>query len=219
MMFINYPNNPTAAVATGEFFESVVAFAKEYNVIVCHDAAYSEMAYDGFRPMSFLEAKGAKSVGMEFHSLSKTYNMTGWRIGFAVGNAQVIDGLGQIKSNIDSGAFQAIQIAGIAALEGDQSCVEKMRSTYEARRDVLIAGLRAAGLLVEKPLATFYVWMEVPEGYTSTEMTSRLLTEAGIVTTPGNGFGAAGEGYVRMALTVGRERLVEAVERIQAIGV
>jgi LL-diaminopimelate aminotransferase len=218
LMFINYPNNPTAAVATKAFFESVVAFANDYNVMVCHDAAYSEMAYDGFNPMSFLEVKGAKSVGMEFHSLSKTYNMTGWRIGFAVGNAHVIDGLGQVKSNIDSGAFQAVQIAGIAALEGDQTCVEDMRKTYEVRRNVLVEGLRSAGLSVEKPVATFYVWMEVPEGFTSAEMTSRLLTEAGIVTTPGNGFGAAGEGYVRMALTVGRERLLEAVERIRAIG-
>jgi LL-diaminopimelate aminotransferase len=218
LMFINYPNNPTAAVASKEFFESVIAFATQYDVIVCHDAAYSEMAYDGFKPMSFLEVDGARSVGIEFHSLSKTYNMTGWRIGFAVGNAEVISGLGQIKSNIDSGAFQAIQIAGIAALEGDQACVEEMRNIYQERRDVLVEGLRAMGFSVEKPRATFYVWMAVPEGYTSAGMTSRLLTEAGIVTTPGNGFGAAGEGYVRMALTVSRERLREAVERIQSIG-
>jgi LL-diaminopimelate aminotransferase len=218
LMFINYPNNPTAAVASKEFFESVIAFAAQYDVIVCHDAAYSEMAYDGFKPMSFLEVDGARSVGIEFHSLSKTYNMTGWRIGFAVGNAEVISGLGQIKSNIDSGAFQAIQIAGIAALEGDQACVEEMRNIYQERRDVLVEGLRAMGFSVEKPRATFYVWMAVPEGYTSAGMTSRLLTEAGIVTTPGNGFGAAGEGYVRMALTVSRERLREAVERIQSIG-
>jgi LL-diaminopimelate aminotransferase len=218
LMFINYPNNPTAAVASKEFFESVIAFATQYDVIVCHDAAYSEMAYDGFKPMSFLEVDGARSVGIEFHSLSKTYNMTGWRIGFAVGNAEVISGLGQIKSNIDSGAFQAIQIAGIAALEGDQACVEEMRNIYQERRDVLVEGLRAMGFSVEKPRATFYVWMAVPEGYTSAGMTSRLLTEAGIVTTPGNGFGPAGEGYVRMALTVSRERLGEAVERIQSIG-
>ncbi len=218
MMFINYPNNPTAAVATRDFFESVVAFAEEYGVIVCHDAAYSEMAYDGFQPMSFLEVAGAKSVGMEFHSLSKTYNMTGWRIGFAVGCADVIAGLGQIKSNIDSGAFQAIQFAGIAALEGDQRCVEEMRTTYAERRDLLVDGLRSAGFSVEKPRATFYVWIEVPKGYNSAGLTSRLLTEAGIVTTPGNGFGAAGEGYIRMALTVSRERIREAVERIDAIG-
>jgi LL-diaminopimelate aminotransferase len=218
MMFINYPNNPTAAVATREFFEAVVAFAEDHGVIVCHDAAYSEMAYDGFRPMSFLEVPGARSVGIEFHSLSKTYNMTGWRIGFAVGCADVISGLGRIKSNIDSGAFQAIQIAGIAALEGDQGCVEDMRRTYKERRDILVDGLRSIGFTVERPRATFYVWIEVPKGYTSAALTSRLLTEAGVVTTPGNGFGAAGEGYVRMALTVTRERIREAVERIQSIG-
>jgi LL-diaminopimelate aminotransferase len=218
MMFINYPNNPTAAVATREFFEAVVAFAEDHGVIVCHDAAYSEMAYDGLTPMSFLEVPGARSVGIEFHSLSKTYNMTGWRIGFAVGCADVISGLGRIKSNIDSGVFQAIQIAGIASLEGDQSCVENMKRTYGRRRDILVEGLRSIGFSVERPRATFYVWIEVPQGYTSAGLTSRLLTEAGVVTTPGNGFGAAGEGYVRMALTVNRERIREAVERIAAIG-
>ncbi len=218
MMFINYPNNPTAAVATKDFFESVVAFAAEHNVIVCHDAAYSEMAFDGYKPTSFLEVQGAKSVGIEFHSLSKTYNMTGWRIGFAVGCADVISALGQVKSNIDSGAFQAVQIAGITALEGDQACVEEMRQTYAERRDILVAGLGSAGFSVEKPPATFYLWVEVPQGYTSAGFASLLLTEAGIVTTPGNGFGAAGEGYVRMALTVDRERIREAVKRIEGIG-
>jgi len=218
IMFINYPNNPTAAVANRDFFESIVAFAGEHNVIVCHDAAYSEMAFDDYRPMSFLEVKGAKTVGIEFHSLSKTYNMTGWRIGFAVGCADVISALGQVKSNIDSGAFQAVQIAGIAALEGDQACVEDMRRTYAERRDILVAGLRSIGLSMEKPRATFYLWVEVPQGYTSTEFTGLLLTEAGIVTTPGNGFGTAGEGYIRMALTVDRERIREAVERIEGIG-
>jgi LL-diaminopimelate aminotransferase len=218
MMFINYPNNPTAAVANKDFFESVVAFATEYNIIVCHDAAYSEMTYDGYEPPSFLEVDGAKSVGIEFHSLSKTYNMTGWRIGFAVGCADVISGLGQVKSNIDSGAFQAVQIAGITALEGDQTCVEEMRQTYQERRDILVAGLRSAGLSVEKPSATFYLWVEVPQGYTSAGFAGLLLTEAGIVTTPGNGFGAAGEGYIRMALTVDRDRIREAVKRIEGIG-
>ena len=218
MMFINYPNNPTGAVATKDFFELVVAFAREYNVIVCHDAAYSEMAFDGYRPLSFLEVEGARSVGIEFHSLSKTYNMTGWRIGFAVGWADVIGALGQVKSNIDSGAFQAVQIAGITALEGDQACVEDMRQTYAERRDILVAGLRSMGLSIKKPRATFYLWVEVPKGYTSAGFASLLLTEAGIVTTPGNGFGAAGEGYVRMALTVDRERIREAVERIKGIG-
>ncbi len=218
MMFINYPNNPTSAVATGEFFKDVVSFAEMNNIIVCHDAAYTEMAFDGYKPKSFLETGGAKDVGIEFHSLSKTYNMTGWRIGFAVGRAEIISALGQVKSNIDSGAFQAVQIAGIAALEGDQACVESMNKEYTLRRNILAEGLTDLGLIVEKPRATFYLWIEVPNGYTSAEFTSRLLSKGGIVVTPGNGFGAAGEGYVRMALTVGKERLKEVIERIGSIG-
>lgn len=218
LMFLNYPNNPTSAVATPEFFKDVVRFAEKHNIIICHDAAYSEMAFDGYRPPSFLETEGAKDVGIEFHSLSKTYNMTGWRLGFAVGNAEVIQALGQIKSNIDSGAFQAVQFAGIAALDGDQSCVEKMNVEYAARRDTLVKGLKEAGLGVEKPRATFYLWIEVPKGYSSVAFASHLLTRAGIVATPGNGFGTPGEGYVRMALTVGTERMKEAVARIKSIG-
>jgi LL-diaminopimelate aminotransferase len=218
LLFINYPNNPTAAVATVDFFKKVVAFAEKYNIIVCHDAAYSEMAFDGYRPPSFLEVEGAKGVGIELHSLSKTYNMTGWRIGFAVGNKEVIAGLGQVKSNIDSGVFQAIQIAGMAALDGDQTCVREMQAVYAERQDILVAGLKEAGLNVEKPRATFYLWVEVPRRYTSAEFTAHLLSKAGIVTTPGNGFGAPGEGYIRMALTVGKERLQEAVQRIKNVG-
>ncbi|MEW6672331.1 MAG: LL-diaminopimelate aminotransferase [Thermodesulfobacteriota bacterium] len=218
LMFINYPNNPTAATATAEFFKEVVAYADRHNIIVCHDAAYTEMAFDGYRPISFLETDGAKEVGIEFHSLSKTYNMTGWRVGFAVGRSEVIQALGQIKSNIDSGAFQAVQIAGIAALEGDQSCVDEFSREYTARRDILVGGLEDLGLSVEKPKATFYVWIGVPKGYTSSEFTSHLLLKAGVVCTPGNGFGAAGEGYVRMALTVGQKRMKEAIERIRSIG-
>ena len=218
MMFINYPNNPTAAVATAEFFKEVVAYAEKHKIIVCHDAAYTEMAFDGYRPISFLETDGAKEVGIEFHSLSKTYNMTGWRIGFAVGRSEVIQALGQVKSNIDSGAFQAVQIAGIAALEGDQGCVDEMNREYTARRDILVKGLIELGLSVEMPKASFYVWIGVPKGYTSSEFTSHLLLKAGVVCTPGNGFGAAGEGYVRMALTVGQKRMKEAIERIRSIG-
>lgn len=217
MIFINYPNNPTGATAERAFYEKVLAFAREYEVIVCHDAAYSEMAFDGYRPMSFLEIAGAKEVGIEFHSLSKTYNMTGWRLGFAVGNRQLLQGLGQVKSNIDSGAFNAIQMAGIAALEGDQACVKEMQQTYQERRDLLIAGLRGVGLKPTVPKATFYVWCPVPQGYSSSEFTSLLLKECGIVTTPGSGFGAPGEGYVRMALTVGKERIGEAVARIRKL--
>ncbi len=218
LLFINYPNNPTAAVASAEFFKEIVAFAEEYNVVVCHDAAYSEMAFDGYKPSSFLEVDGSKDVGIEFHSLSKTYNMTGWRIGFAVGNKEVIAGLGEVKSNIDSGVFQAIQIAGMAALDDDQSCVRQMQAIYAERRNIMVTGLREAGLNVEKPKATFYLWIEAPKGYSSAEFTAHLLSKVGIVTTPGNGFGAPGEGYIRMALTVDKERLKEAVRRIKGVG-
>ena len=218
LMFINYPNNPTAATATAEFFDRVVAFAREHNVIVCHDAAYTEMAYDGYQPLSFMQIDGAKEVGIEFHSLSKTYNMTGWRLGFAVGRGDVIQALGQIKSNVDSGAFQAVQFAGIAALDGDQSCVARMQQVYTERRDALVTGLNQLGLKVPSPKATFYLWIEVPDGYTSSIFTSHLLTKAGIVVTPGNGFGAAGEGYVRMALTVDTHKIEQALERIRKIG-
>jgi len=217
IMFINYPNNPTGATAERDFYEKVLAFAREYDVIVCHDAAYSEMAFDGYRPMSFLELPGAKDVAIEFHSLSKTYNMTGWRLGFAVGNAKLIEGLGQVKSNIDSGAFNAVQWAGIAALEGNQDCVKEMQRTYQERRDVLIAGLRHVGMEPAIPKATFYVWCPTPPGYTSSAFTSLLLKECGIVTTPGSGFGEPGEGYIRMALTVSKERIAEAVARIQKL--
>jgi LL-diaminopimelate aminotransferase len=217
LMFINYPNNPTGATAERSFFEKVVDFARIHNVIVCHDAAYTEMGFDGYRPMSFLEVPGAREVGIEFHSLSKTYNMTGWRLGFAVGNATVLDALGQIKSNIDSGAFNAIQWAGITALDGDQACVAEMQEIYQQRRDVLIAGLRGVGLQPQVPKASFYVWCPTPKGSTSAEFTSLLLRQAGIVTTPGSGFGTPGEGYVRMALTVSRERIAEAVQRIRKL--
>ena len=217
IMFINYPNNPTSAVADLGFFSRVVEFARENEILVCHDAAYTEMAFDGFRAPSFLEAEGAMEVGVEFHSLSKTYNMTGWRIGFAVGNSKAIEGLGAIKSNIDSGVFQAVQLAGIEAIRGDQSCVREMAQVYTKRRDLMVKGLRDAGFDVESPKATFYLWVRVPEGHTSTEVATRLLEDAGLVVTPGNGFGEPGEGYFRIALTQKRERLAEAVERIKAV--
>ncbi|HMK65675.1 MAG TPA: LL-diaminopimelate aminotransferase [Thermodesulfobacteriota bacterium] len=218
VLFINYPNNPTAAVADRKFFEQVVQFAKENRIIVCHDAAYSEVAYDGYRPMSFLEIPGAKEVGIEFHSLSKTYNMTGWRIGFAVGNEKLIAGLSQVKSNIDSGAAQAIQWAGIEALEGPQEGLAELNSIYQKRRDLMTAGLKKIGLNLETPKATFYLWIEVPKGYTSTRTTIHLLENTGIVTTPGNGFGDPGEGYFRISLTVAEDRLQEAVARLEKIG-
>jgi len=215
IMFINYPNNPTSAVADLAFFGKVVEFARDNNILVCHDAAYTEMAFDGYRPPSFLAADGAKDVGIEFHSLSKTYNMTGWRIGFAVGNREAIDGLGVIKSNIDSGVFQAVQMAGIEAIRGDQSCVRDMVQVYSRRRDLMVKGLLDVGFEVESPRATFYLWIKVPEGYTSAELTERLLEDAGLAVTPGNGFGEPGEGYFRVALTQKRERLAEAVQRLK----
>ena len=215
ILFINYPNNPTSAIADLDFFKQIVAFAKKYDILVCHDAAYTEMAFDGYRPPSFLEVEGAKDVGIEFHSLSKTYNMTGWRIGFAVGNPIAVEGLGAIKSNIDSGVFQAVQVAGIEAIKGDQACVEEMSRIYTERRDVMVRGLRDSGFEVETPKATFYLWIKVPEGYSSAQLATRLLEEAGLVVTPGNGFGEPGEGYFRMALAQKKERLEEAVKRLK----
>jgi LL-diaminopimelate aminotransferase len=215
LLWINYPNNPTAAVADKEFFKKVVDFANKNNVIICHDAAYTEMGYDGYRPMSFLEVDGAKEVAIEFHSLSKTFNMTGWRIGMAVGNADLVGGLAQAKSNLDSGIFQAVQEAGIEALKLGDSIVEPSRAIYQERRDILVDGLRAVGLECEKPRATFYVWVAAPKGYSSADFTTKLLEEAGVVTTPGNGFGEAGEGYVRFTVCVGKEKLKEVAERIR----
>ena len=218
IIFLNYPNNPTSATASIEFFEQVVAFAKRHGIVVCHDAAYTEMAFDGYCPPSFLQAEGAKEVGVEFHSFSKTYNMTGWRIGFAVGNREAISALGDIKSNIDSGVFQAVQWAAIEALRGDQTPVQEMNRIYQERRDVMVEGLREIGFELTPPKATFYLWVKVPEGYTSTRLTEHLLEQAGVVVTPGNGFGEPGEGFFRIALTQSKERLEEAVLRMKQVG-
>lgn len=217
VMFINYPNNPTSATAEPDFFRRVVEFAEKNEIIVCHDAAYTEMAFDGYQPSSFLQVEGAKSVGIEFHSLSKTYNMTGWRIGFAVGNRSAIEGLGGIKSNIDSGVFEAVQQAGIAAITGDQSCVHEMNQIYTERRDLMVKALNDVGFKVESPKATFYLWIKVPDGYTSAQTATRLLEETGLVVTPGNGFGEPGEGYIRIALTQTKERLAEAIARLKEL--
>ncbi|PTL36409.1 LL-diaminopimelate aminotransferase [Candidatus Methylomirabilis limnetica] len=216
ILFLNYPNNPTAAVAPRAFFVEAVAFARKHQLILCHDAAYSEMAYDGYLPESILAVEGAKDVAIEYHSLSKTYNMTGWRIGFAVGCRKVLSGLGRIKTNLDSGVFQAVQEAAITALSGPQECIEAMRAVYRERRDTLVDGLSALGFAVEKPKATFYVWISVPKGQTSASFASALLSDVGIVMTPGTGFGQHGEGYIRAALTVDVSRIKEAVERIAA---
>jgi LL-diaminopimelate aminotransferase len=217
LLFINYPNNPTSAIAEKSFFEEVVAFAERYQIIVCHDAAYSEIAFDGYQPLSFLGANGGKEVGIEFHSLSKTFNMTGWRIGFVVGHSEVIAGLGRVKTNIDSGLFQAIQEAGTEALNHFDTPLPEIIEIYERRRNLMVEGLQGIGLEVEKPKATFYLWIQVPKGYTSAQFATLLLEQAGIVGTPGNGFGEAGEGYIRMALTVDEKRLKEAIERLKRI--
>lgn len=215
LLFLNYPNNPTSATAPRAFFEEAVRFAKRHRLIVCHDAAYSEIFFDGQKPISFMEIPGAKDLGIEFHSLSKTYNMTGWRIGFAVGNSLLIEGLGKVKSNIDSGVFQPIQEAGIKALEMKDSLLDNMRKVYEERRDVLVTGLLGMGLDLDPPKASFYVWVRTPKGENASKFSSELLDRTGIVTTPGNGFGKSGQGYFRMALTVSKERLGEAVKRME----
>jgi LL-diaminopimelate aminotransferase len=217
MMFLNYPNNPTTAVADESFFKKVVDFASKNEILVCHDAAYTEVAFDGLTPPSFLQVDGAQEVGIEFHSLSKTFNMTGWRIGFCVGNEKAIAGLGKIKTNIDSGAFQGIQYAGIEALNNYTRGIEERRRIYEERRDIFCKGLEEVGLNYYPPKATFYVWFEVPEGVSSKDYASKILTETGIVVTPGNGFGDYGEGYIRVSITIAKERLIEAVERLKTL--
>jgi len=214
LMFINYPNNPTSAVAPKVFYEEVIALAGKYNIIVCHDAAYSEIYFDDEKPLSFMQIDGAKDVGIEFHSLSKTYNMTGWRIGFAVGNREVLAGLGKIKSNLDSGVFQAVQEASITALNTDETILSDIRKTYQDRRDALYEGLKAMGIEVIRPKASFYLWAKVPKQFDSSSFVAHILDKAGVLTTPGNGFGAPGEGYVRFALTVPVGRMKEAVERL-----
>ncbi len=215
LMFLNYPNNPTAAVAGRDFFEMAISFAEKHNIIICHDAAYSDIYYDGKKPPSFLEVDGAREVGIEFHSLSKTYNMTGWRIGFAVGNKDVIAGLGKIKSNLDSGVFQAIQEAGTVALKTNENVLSWIRNTYQERRDLLFNGLSALGFQLKKPEATFYLWTRVPAGFDSTTFVAHLLKKAGVLGTPGVGFGPPGEGYIRFALTQSVDRMEEALERIK----
>ena len=216
IIFINYPNNPTSAVAHRQFYEDVIRIAAKYNIIVCHDASYTEIYYDK-RPLSFMQIPGAKEVGIEFHSLSKTFNMTGWRIGFAVGNSQVLAGLGKVKTNLDSGVFQAIQEAAITALKMDPDDLSVIRNTYRERRDVLYDGLKKLGMDLLKPKATFYLWAKVPPGFDSMGFVSHMLDKTGVLATPGNGFGAAGEGYVRFALTASAGRIREAVHRIEGI--
>jgi LL-diaminopimelate aminotransferase len=218
LIFVNYPNNPTAAVAPKEFYVKLIQFAKDNNIIVAADAAYCQIYYDeNEKPLSFLELPGAKDVGVEFGSLSKTYNMTGWRIGWVCGNKEIVSGVLKVKDNYDSGVFQAVQEAAITALSSCQDCVENNRKIYKERRDVLVEGLKKLGWEVSLPKASFYVWAKVPKGYTSAHVVEKLLDEVAIVCTPGNGMGKSGEGYVRFALTVSVSRINEAIERISKI--
>ncbi|AFY33356.1 LL-diaminopimelate aminotransferase [Calothrix sp. PCC 7507] len=219
MLWINYPNNPTGALATLEFFEELVAFCKRYDILLCHDHAYSEMAYDGYKPPSVLQVPGAKDVAIEFHSLSKSYNMTGWRVGFVVGNEIGIQGLIQVKSNVDSGIFKAIQKAAIAAYSTSEAELAAVISIYQNRRDIIVKGLQSLGWPIQPPQATLYVWVPVPPGYSSTEFVTLLLDKCGILVPPGNGYGAAGEGFFRIALTIPDERMHEAIQRLKDAGI
>ncbi len=214
LLWINYPNNPTGAVAELDFFNKVVKFAHQNDVAICHDGPYSEVAYDNYKPISFLQAEGAKEVGVEFHSLSKSYNMTGWRIGMVVGNPVMVDALKRIKSNLDSGIPQAIQYAAIEALTGAQDCIQEHNNLYQRRRDLVVDMLNSIGLEAKMPKASLYVWAKVPEGYTSIDFATALLEEAGVVVTPGIGYGKSGEGYVRLSLTTPDAALVKGLSRL-----
>ena len=216
VMWLNYPNNPTGAVADLEYFARVVDFAAANDILVMHDACYTEVAYDGHRPVSFLQVPGAMDIGLEFHSLSKSYNMTGWRLGVAVGNAQLIEALMVVKSNLDSGVPQAIQMMGIEALNGPIDSVDGRNAVYQRRRDLVVDALQRIGLHVDPPRASLYVWARVPQGYTSAELTEMLLEERDIVVTPGSGYGSYGEGYIRLSLTIPDRDLDRGLERLKA---
>ena len=215
LMVVSYPNNPTTALAPDSFYEELIAFAKKYDIIVIHDNAYSELVFDGESCGSFLQFPGAKEVGVEFNSLSKTYGLAGARIGFCLGNREVIARLRLLKSNMDYGMFLPIQMAAIAALNGDQSCVERTRKAYERRRDVLCESFGKAGWAIEKPKATMFVWAPLPGNYqNSQEFAMELVEKAGILVTPGSAFGESGEGFVRMALVQDEEAILKAAEAI-----
>jgi LL-diaminopimelate aminotransferase len=214
LLWINYPNNPTAAVADLGFFDDVIAFARKYEIAVCHDGPYTEIAFDGYRPISFMETPGAKDVAVEFHSLSKTFNMTGWRIGMVVGNAEMVNALMRVKSNLDSGIPQAIQYAAIEALQNHQDCVQEHNMIYQRRRDQMINALNEMGLMASPPRASLYIWAKIPSGHTSISFATRLLEEAGVVVTPGVGYGKCGEGYIRLSLTTPDDDLEEGLSHM-----
>jgi LL-diaminopimelate aminotransferase len=216
LLWLNYPNNPTGAIANMEFFNEAVRFAKKNDILICHDAPYTEVAFDGYKPPSFLQAEGAREVAIEFHSLSKTYNMTGWRIGMAVGNETAVNALFRLKSNLDSGIPQAIQRAAIKALLSEQKSIDDRNATYQRRRDLLVKALTDIGLKLMVPKASFYIWAKVPDGYTSVEFATSLLDKANVAVTPGIGYGSAGEGYIRLSITLSDERLNEGIRRLRS---
>jgi LL-diaminopimelate aminotransferase len=214
VLWLNYPNNPTGAVAELDFFNTVVDFAKKNDILVCHDGPYTEVAFDGYQPVSFMQAEEARDVGVEFHSLSKSYNMTGWRIGMVVGNAKAVSALRTLKSNLDSGIPQAIQYMAIEALTGPQDCISEHNAVYQRRRDLIVEVLANIGLEVTVPKASLYIWAKVPEGYSSVDFTADLLDQVGVAVTPGLGYGRSGEGYVRLSLTIPDAALVKGLSRL-----
>jgi len=215
LMFINYPNNPTGAVVPDGFFEMVVSFAREHEILVVHDNAYSETTYDGYVAPSFLQTPGAKEVGVEVFSLSKGYNMTGWRCAAILGNAEAIQTYWRLKTNVDSGLFEAVQVAGAAALAGPKGPLQRMNETYTRRRDLVVSALREIGVEVTAPKGTIYVWAPVPKGHSSTSFCELVLEEAAVVVSPGSMYGPSGEGFFRIALTTPDDRISEAVERMR----
>ncbi len=217
LIFLNYPNNPTGAVVPDGLFERVVELAREHEILVVHDNAYSETTYDGYVAPSFLATPGAKDVGVEVFSLSKGYNMTGWRCAAILGNAEAISAYWRLKTNIDSGLYEAVQLAAVAALEGPPEALGEMNGVYARRRDLVVGALRAIGVDVEPPKGTIYVWAPVPEGYTSTSFCEHVLEEAAVVISPGSMYGPSGEGFFRISLTTPDERITEAVERIREV--
>jgi LL-diaminopimelate aminotransferase len=217
LMWLNYPNNPTAAVADREFLERAVSFCRDHGIILCHDAPYSEIAFDGYRPLSLFEIDGAKDIGLEFHSLSKTYNMTGWRIGWVCGRADLVGLIGQLKTNIDSGIFQAVQWAAIEALNGGESETRAACEVFARRHRLVADTLNSLGWNIKPPRATFYVWAPVPKGYDSIGFASHVLDQVGVNITPGVGFGPHGEGYFRLSVTAPDARLAEAMKRMEKL--
>jgi LL-diaminopimelate aminotransferase len=216
LMWLNYPNNPTGAVADLDFFDKAVHFAQRHGLVICHDAPYTEVTFDGYRSPSFMQVPAARRIGVEFHSLSKTYNMTGWRIGMVVGNPDMVNALFRVKSNLDSGVPQAIQYAAVEGLRGSQEYIGQRNAIFQQRRDRLVKVLGNIGLKCRIPKATFYVWAKVPQGYTSMDFAKTLLDELAIAVTPGTGYGKGGEGYIRFSLTIPDDRLQEGVTRLSS---